>query len=155
LPDGSGLDVLKQLQAFKPGLPVLMLSMYPEQQYAARALRAGAAGYLTKDSVPGELVAALNLAARGGRYVSQALAETLAGQLEAPLDQGPLAALSDREEQILRRLAAGRSATQIAQELSLSVKTVSTYRTRVLEKLGLDTTAELIRYAIENGLVEM
>ena len=158
LPDGSGLDVLKQLRAFKPGLPVLMLSMYPEQQYALRALRAGAMGYLTKDSVPDELVAALHKLARGERYVSQSLAATLAAQLGAggpsPEESTPVEALSDREEQVLRLLAAGQTVSHIAQTLSLSVKTVSTYRTRILEKLHLTTTAELIRYALDHGLVD-
>lgn len=154
LPDGSGLDILKQLRALKPGLPVLMLSMYPEQQYAARAFKAGAAGYLTKDSVPGELVEALGRVARGERYVSQSLAQALSIQLSNQPGQEPHAALSDREDQVMRLLAAGKTVTQIAQELSLSVKTVSTYRTRVLEKLGLATTAELMRYAMERGLLE-
>lgn len=154
LPDGSGLDVLKQLRAFRPGLPVLMLSMYPEQQYAIRALKAGAAGYVTKDSVPGELVTALGKVARGERYVSQSLAEALSDQLGHPAGQAPREALSDREDQVMRLLAAGKTVTQIAQALSLSVKTVSTYRTRVLEKLGLETTAELMRYAMEQGWVD-
>jgi DNA-binding NarL/FixJ family response regulator len=154
LPDGSGLDILKQLRALKPGLPVLMLSVYPEQQYATRALKAGAAGYLTKESVPGELVAALCKVARGEWYVSQVLAEALAAQLGGQAGQEPHEALSDREDQVMRLLAAGKTITQIAQALSLSVKTVSTYRTRILEKLGLKTTAELMRYAMERGLVE-
>jgi two-component system invasion response regulator UvrY len=154
LPDGSGLDVLKQLRAFKPGLPVLMLSMYPERQYAVRAFRAGAAGYLTKESVPGELVAALGKVARGERYVSQSLAEALTAQLGGLAGQAPREALSDREDQVMRLLAAGKTVTQIAQALSPSVKTVSTYRTRVLEKLGLETTAELMRYAMEQGWID-
>jgi len=154
LPDGSGLDVLKQLRACKPGLPVLMLSMYPERQFAVRALKAGAAGYLTKDSVPGELVTALGKVARGERYVSESLAQALSGQLSRPAGQAPREALSDREDQVMRLLAAGKTVTEIAQALSLSVKTVSTYRTRVLEKLGLETTAELMRYAMEHGWVD-
>jgi DNA-binding NarL/FixJ family response regulator len=154
LPDGSGLDVLKQLRSLRPSLPVLILSMYPEQQYATRVLRAGAAGYLTKDSAPGELVAALRKITAGGRYVSQTLAEVLAAQVGEPAKQEPHEALSDREDQVLRLLAAGQTVTQIAEELSLSVKTISTYRTRILEKLGLTTTAELVRYALEHGLVE-
>lgn len=154
LPDGSGLDILKQLHALKPGMPVLMLSMYPEQQYATRAFKAGAAGYLTKDGVPGELIEALRKVARGERYVSQSLAEALTAQLGSHAGQEPHETLSDREEQVMRLLAAGKTVTQIAQELSLSVKTVSTYRTRILEKLGLTTTAELMRYAMERGLTE-
>jgi DNA-binding NarL/FixJ family response regulator len=154
LPDGSGLDVLKQLRGLRPGLPVLILSMYPETQYATRALRAGAAGYLTKESVPAELVAALRHVAAGGRYVSRELGEVLAAQVGGQATPEPHEALSDREDQVLRLLATGQTVTQIAQALSLSVKTVSTYRSRVLEKLGLKTTAELMRYALERGLVE-
>jgi DNA-binding NarL/FixJ family response regulator len=154
LPDGSGLDVLKQLRAFKPGLPVLILSMYPEQQYATRALKAGAAGYLTKESVPGELVAALRAVSRGERYVSRALAGALADQVAGAAGPEPHQALSDREDQVLRLLAAGKTVSQIAEELALSVKTVSTYRGRILAKLGLETTAALVRYALERGLVE-
>jgi DNA-binding NarL/FixJ family response regulator len=128
--------------------------MYPETQYATRALRAGAAGYLTKESVPAELIAALRHIAAGGRYVSRELGEVLAAQVGGQAKQEPHEALSDREDQVLRLLATGQTVTQIAQELSLSVKTVSTYRSRVLEKLGLKTTAELMRYALERGLVE-
>jgi len=153
LPDGSGLDVLRQTRVLRPRLPVLILSIYSERQYAIRALRAGAAGYLTKDSAPGELVAALRHIAAGGRYVSQALGETLAVQAVGRGESEPHEALSDREDQVLRRLAAGKTVTEIAQELSLSVKTVSTYRTRILRKMGLKTTAELVRYALERGWV--
>lgn len=155
LPDGSGLDILKQLRLLKPDLPVLILTAYPEQQFAARAFKAGAAGYLTKVSVSKELITAIYKIAGGGRYVSSALAESLVTQLggKAPLSQ-PHELLSDREDQVLRLLAAGRTVTQIAQELALGVKTVSTYRTRVLKKLGLKTNAELIRYALQQGLTE-
>jgi DNA-binding NarL/FixJ family response regulator len=155
LPDGSGLDILKQLRLLKPDLPVLILTAYPEQQFAARAFKAGAAGYLTKVSVSKELITAIYKIAGGGRYISSALAESLVTQLggKAPLSQ-PHELLSDREDQVLRLLAAGRTVTQIAQELALGVKTVSTYRTRVLKKLGLKTNAELIRYALQQGLTE-
>lgn len=155
LPDGSGLDILKQLRLLKPNLPVLILTAYPEQQFAARAFKAGAAGYLTKDSIPRELITAIYKIAGGGRYVSQALAESLVTQLgnNAPLSQ-PHDILSDREDQVMRLLVAGKTVTQIAQELALGVKTVSTYRTRILKKLGLKTNAELIRYALEQGLAE-
>ncbi|HQI83453.1 MAG TPA: response regulator transcription factor [Anaerolineae bacterium] len=154
LPDGSGLDVLKQLRAFKPQTPVVMLSMYPEEQYALRALRAGAMGYLTKDSAPIELVTALRQAARGEHYVTPALAETLTAHLDDVAAAAPLETLSDREEQVLRLLAAGHTVSHIAEELTLSVKTVSTYRARLLKKLGLTSTAELIRYAVEHDLID-
>jgi two-component system invasion response regulator UvrY len=153
MPDLGGLEVLGQLQAYRPDLPVLILSMYPEKQYALRALRGGAAGYLTKDSAPDELVDAIRRVAGGGKYVTPSLAEQLADQLTGAPDKEPHESLSDREFQVLRALAAGKTVGQIADDLSLSVKTISTYRTRVLRKLNLETTAELIRYAIERGLV--
>jgi DNA-binding NarL/FixJ family response regulator len=128
--------------------------MYPEKQYARRALKAGAAGYLTKESVPEELIAALRQVAAGGRYVSQSLAETLARELLGEMEKEPHQTLSDREYQVMTLLAAGKSVTGIATELSLSVSTVSTYRARVLDKLNLRNTAEIIRYALERGLVE-
>ncbi|NJN97230.1 MAG: response regulator [Anaerolineales bacterium] len=154
LPDGSGLDILKQLRLLKPELPVLMLTVYPEQQFATRAFKAGAAGYLTKDSIPRELLTAIYKIAGGGRYVSQVLAESLVAQLGSTPVAQPHELLSDREDQVMRLLAAGKTVTQIAQELTLGVKTVSTYRTRVLKKLGLKTNAELIRYALQQGLAE-
>jgi DNA-binding NarL/FixJ family response regulator len=154
MPDGGGLEVLQQLQTLRPDLRVLILSMYPEKQYARRALKAGAAGYLTKESVPEELIAALRQVAAGGRYVSQSLAETLARELVGEVEREPHEALSDREYQVMTLLAAGKSVTGIATELSLSVSTVSTYRARVLDKLNLRNTAEIIRYALERGLVE-
>jgi DNA-binding NarL/FixJ family response regulator len=154
MPDGGGLEVLAQLRSLQPDLRILILSMYPEKQYAVRALRAGAAGYLTKESAPEELVAAIRKVAQGGTYVSQSLAEKLAGELkgEAPKEQHE--ALSDREYQVVRLLAAGKTVSEIAADLSLSVKTVSTYRARILEKLRLKSTAEVIRYALEQGLHE-
>jgi DNA-binding NarL/FixJ family response regulator len=162
MPDLGGLEVLQQLQVLQPELPVLILSMYPEKQYALRALRLGAAGYLTKDSAPDELIGAIRRVARGGRYVTQSLAETLADHLAAlqgrevgsKPDKEPHENLSDREFQVMCALARGQTVSLIAAELSLSVKTVSTYRSRVLTKLGLSTTAEIMRYAIERGLVE-
>lgn len=154
MPEGGGLEVLQQLQTLKPDLRVLILSMYPEKQYAQRALKAGAAGYLTKESVPEELIAALRRVAEGGKYVSQSLAETLARELVGEVEREPHESLSDREYQVMTLLAGGKTVTDIATDLSLSVKTVSTYRRRILEKLNLTNTAEIIRYAIERGLVE-
>ncbi len=152
LPDLNGLDVLRQIRAERPAVRVLILSVHPEEQYAVRALRSGAAGYLTKDSAPGELVEAIRQAAAGSRYVSRPLAERLAALLAGEAPPDPLAALSDREFQVLRMLGAGRTVGEIAAALSLSDKTISTYRGRLLLKLRLSTTAELIRYAIEHDL---
>lgn len=154
MPEGSGLEVLQQLQTLKPDLRVLILSMYPERQYAVRALKTGAAGYLTKESVPDELIAAIRKVARGGKYVSQSLAEQLASELRGEVEKEPHQTLSDREYQVMTLLAAGKSVTDVAEELSLSVKTVSTYRARILDKLNLKSIAEIIRYALEHGLVE-
>jgi two-component system invasion response regulator UvrY len=152
MPGGGGLEVLAQLRGLKPLLPVLMLSMYPEKQYAVRALKAGAAGYLTKDTAPDELLAAIRAVARGERYVTPALADKLVALLRTGRSEDPEEALSDREYQVLRLLGARLTVTEIAAELSLSVKTVSTYRTRILEKLDLRNTAEIIHYALEHGL---
>ena len=154
MPEGGGLEVLQQLQTLKPDLRVLILSMYPERQYAVRALKAGAAGYLTKESAPDELIAAIREVAQGGKYVTQSLAEKLVAALGSELGKEPHETLSAREYQVMRLLAAGKIVTDIATELSLSVKTVSTYRTRILEKLDLKNTAEMIRYAFEHGLAE-
>jgi DNA-binding NarL/FixJ family response regulator len=151
MPEGGGLEVLRQLQSLRPDLPVLILSVYAERQYATRTLRGGAAGYLTKDSAPDELVAAIRQVARGEKYISQSLAATLAEQLGNG-ERAPHEALSDRELQVLRLLASGKRITDIAEDLSLSVKTISTYRSRILTKLNLESTADLIRYALERGL---
>jgi DNA-binding NarL/FixJ family response regulator len=154
MPDRSGLDILKQLRSERPKLPVLVLSMYSEDQYAMRVLKAGASGYLTKDSAPDELVKAIRKVVSGGRYVSAFLAEKLAFEIGTDSSKLPHEALSDREFQVLRLIAAGESVTEIAAELSLSVKTVSTYRTRLLQKMNLTTNAELIHYAIQNRLID-
>lgn len=154
LPDRSGFDVLLALRAEIPDRPILVLSMHSEDQYALRVLKAGASGYLTKESVPEELIQAIYKVAGGGKYISPALAEKLAFEIGAPADKPLHAALSDREFQVMRMIAAGQAVTQIAEALSLSVKTVSTYRARVLQKLGLRTNAELIHYAIQNRLIE-
>ena len=151
-PDGSGLDVLRQIRADSPQTRVLLLSMYPEAQYAQRALRLGASGYLTKDSAPDELVIAIQKVIAGGKYITQALAERLADEIGKQVEKAPHETLSDREFQVLTRLGAGKSISEIAAELSLNPKTVSTYRSRLLEKLNLKTTADIIHYVIENHL---
>lgn len=153
MPDINGLEVLKQLRVFKPEQKVLILSMYPESQYAVRALKAGASGYLTKESAPDELVAAVRKVSRGDRYITLSLAEELAAQLGGEERETLSEDLSDREYQVMRLLALGKTVTEVAEELSLSTKTISTYRVRVLQKLGLRNTAEIIRYAVERGLV--
>ncbi|HEX9796056.1 MAG TPA: response regulator transcription factor [Anaerolineales bacterium] len=152
LPDGSGFEVLQELRHAKPDLPILVLSVHKETQYALRTLRAGAAGYLTKECAPDELVQAIRRVEKGGKYVSLDLAESLANVLAG--EHEPIAhdALSDREFETLRMLGSGLSVSQIAEELAISPKTVSTYRRRILDKLGLETTAELIRYALEHDL---
>jgi two-component system invasion response regulator UvrY len=154
MPDRSGLDVLKQLRSERPKLPVLVLSMHSEDQYAVRVLKAGASGYLTKDSAPDELVKAIRKVVSGGTYVSSFLAEKLAFEIGTDSSRLPHETLSDREFQVLRLIAAGKSVTEIAAELYLSVKTVSTYRARMLEKMNLGTTAELIHYAMQNHLID-
>ncbi|GFO66873.1 DNA-binding response regulator [Geomonas limicola] len=156
LPGRSGLDVLKQLNREQPALPVVMLSMYPEEDYAIRALSLGACGYLTKESASDEIEAAVQKVLSGGRYISPSLAETVAVHLGSGLDKGALPhdALSSREAQFLRMIGSGKTPSQIADELSLSIKTVSTYRSRVLTKLKLSNNAELIKYAIKHGLAD-
>ena len=156
MPDRSGLDILKQLRSERPKLPVLVLSMYSEDQFAVRVLKAGACGYLTKDSAPDELVKAIRKVVSGGTYVSAFLAEKLAMEIGIGTDSSklPHEALSDREFQVLRLIAAGKSVKEIAAELYLSVKTVSTYRSRLLQKMNLGTNAELIHYAIQNRLID-
>jgi two-component system invasion response regulator UvrY len=154
MPDRSGLDVLKQLRSERPKLPVLVLSMHSEDQYAVRVLKAGASGYLTKDSAPDELVKAIRKVVSGGTYVSSFLAEKLAFEIGTDSSRLPHETLSDREFQVLRLIAAGKSVTEIAAELYLSVKTVSTYRARVLQKMNLGTNAELIHYAMQNHLID-
>jgi two-component system, NarL family, invasion response regulator UvrY len=154
MPIRDGLDVLSQLKHERPTLPVLILSMHPEEQYAVRALRAGASGYLTKESAPEELVAAIRKVSAGGKYVSASLAERLASIVLEEGEVLPHETLSGREYQIMCLIASGKTVSEAARELALSVKTVSTYRTRILEKLKLKSTAELIRYATKNELVE-
>jgi len=153
MPGRSGLEVLKELKSQRAGLPVLMLSIHPEEQYAVRALRAGASGYLTKASAPAELVAAIRKAAVGGKYVTSSLAQKLASELTLDASEPPYRNLSDREYQVLCMIASGKAIKEIAEDMLLSAKTVSTYRSRVLAKLRLKSNAELVRYAIENRLV--
>ena len=153
MPGLMGLDVLKQLKSEKPEIPVLILSMQPEEQYAIRVLRAGASGYLTKASAPDKLTGAIRKLYRGGKYVSSSLAERLADELGGDLTKLPHQTLSDREYQVMCLLASGKTVTQVADQLALSVKTVSTYRTRILEKMKMQSNAELTHYAIENKLV--
>jgi len=154
MPGKSGLDILDDLKRLRPKLPILLLSMHPEQQFARRALVAGAAGYLTKDSVTEELKEAVKKIVAGGRYVSATLAEKLAVDLRQGADTPLHELLSNREFQVLRMIASGKAVKDIAENLSLSVKTVSTYRARVLEKTGMKTNAELIRYALQTQLVD-
>jgi len=154
MPGRSGLDILEDLKRSRPRIPILLLTMHPEQQFARRALKAGAAGYLTKDSVPEELKEAIKRIVAGGRYVSATLAETLAVDLRRGADLPLHELLSDREFQVLRMIASGKTVKEVADELSLSVKTVSTYRSRILEKTGMKTNAELIRYALQTQLVD-
>ena len=153
LPGKSGLDLLKELKAARPRLPVLVLSVHPEDQFAVRALKAGAGGYMTKESAPEELVQAIRKILAGGRYVSPTLAEKLALSVRKDFARTPHETLSDREYEVMCRIASGKTVTEIAGELSLSAKTISTYRARILEKLGVKNSAVITRYAIRTGLV--
>jgi two-component system invasion response regulator UvrY len=154
MPGRSGLEILKILRERHPKLPVLILSMFPEDQYALRALKLGAAGYLTKDSAPQLLVDAIRAAAQGKRYVSAELALMLAEHISGPDDRAPHERLSDREFETLRLIAAGKKLSDIAEALHLSPKTVSVYRARLLEKMRLKSNAELTHYAVKNGLID-
>ena len=153
LPGKSGLELLKEIKAEWPGLPVLVLSGHKEDQFAVRVLKAGAGGYMTKESAPDELAKAVRKVLAGGRYVSPGLAEKLALGVTRDLTRAPHETLSDREYDVMSRIASGRTVTEIAEDLSLSAKTISTYRARVLEKLGVKNSAEIVQYAIRNGLV--
>ena len=153
MPGRSGLEVLKELRREHPKLPVLVLSVHPEDQYGVRVLKAGAAGYLTKDSAPDELVQAIRKVHRGGKYVSASLAEVLAFELETETDRPRHESLSDREYQVMTMIASGKTVGEIGEDLSLSVKTISTYRARVLGKMKMRTNAELTHYVIQNQLL--
>jgi DNA-binding NarL/FixJ family response regulator len=155
MPGRSGLEVLREIKKSKPKLPVLVLSMHPEGQFAVRVLKRGASGYMTKESAPEELVGAIKKVLAGGRYVSPSLAEKLATYLSGgEAQKAPQETLSDREFQVLRLIASGKIVSEIAKELSLSVKTISTYRSRILEKMGMKNNAELMHYAMQHQLVE-
>ena len=153
MPGRSGLEILKELRSRKPHLPVMILSIYPEEQYAVRAFRDGASGYLTKASTPKELISAIRKVSQGGRYVTEALAEKLTYFLHGDADKIPHEKLSDREYQVMLLIASGKTVTQIADELCLSVKTISTYRRHILEKMQFTTNAEITMYAIQNKLL--
>jgi two-component system invasion response regulator UvrY len=155
MPGRSGLEILRQIKNLRPGLPVLVLSVHPENQFAVRVLKLGAAGYMTKESAVEELVAAVKKVLAGGRYVSTSLAETLADNLATRSAKPPQELLSDREFQVLRLIAAGKIISEIARELVLSAKTISTYRSRILEKMGLRNNAELMHYAMRHELVRI
>lgn len=154
MPGRSGLEILKEIKAEHPKLPVLILSMHAEEQYAVRALRAGASGYVTKASAPDELIGAIRKVSCGRKYVSSSLAEKLAFELDIDTKKPPHETLSDREYQVMLMLASGKSVKEIADELCLSVKTISTYRSRVMEKMNMKKNAELTLYAIQNHLVD-
>lgn len=153
LPDRNGLELVREIKSVRPKLPILMLSVHPEDQYAVRALKAGVSGYLNKESAPEQLVQAIERIVAGGRYISPTLAETLAETIGSGGEGAPHESLSDREFTVLLRIGAGKSVSEIADELGLSVKTVSTYRARILEKMNLNSNADLIRYAIDYKLV--
>jgi DNA-binding NarL/FixJ family response regulator len=154
LPGKNGIDILKVLRDENPKLRVLIVSMYPEDQYAVRAFRAGAAGYLNKASAPEKLIEAVNQVISGRKYVTPEIAQALIENLNAPEEAAPHAKLSDREFQTLRLIASGKRLSDIAEELALSPKTVSVYRARILEKMAMSNNAELTHYAIKHGLVE-
>ena len=154
MPGRSGLDVLQEVKRLRPKLPVLVLSMHPEDQFAVRMLKSGAAGYLTKESAGEELAGAIRKVIAGGRYVSPSLAERMASYLDMDVLKAPHERLSDREFEVFKMLSSGKTVSQVAQELALSVKTVSTHRTRILKKMEMKTNAELTHYAMRNHLVE-
>jgi two-component system, NarL family, invasion response regulator UvrY len=153
MPGGSGIELIGEIKKLRPDARVLILTVYSEEQYAVRAIKAGAAGFLTKESASDRLIEAVRKIAAGGRYVTAELAETLASLLAGESVGQPHERLSDREFEILKLLASGKTVSQVAQELCLSVKTVSTHRTRILKKMNMKTNAELTHYAVKRGLV--
>jgi DNA-binding NarL/FixJ family response regulator len=153
MPGRSGLEVLEDIKGLRPKVAVLILSMHPEEQYAVRALRTGASGYLTKASAPHELIGAIRKAASGRKYVTSSIAEKLAEELEIDAQGLPHERLSNREHQVMLMLAGGKTVSDIAEELCLSVKTISTYRARIMTKMGMKKNAELTLYAIHNKLI--
>jgi two-component system invasion response regulator UvrY len=154
MPGRSGVELIKQIKNERPKLRILILSMHSEAQYAVRAIKAGASGYLTKDAAADQLVAAIRRVAGGGAYMSPEAAERLARDFERPSDAPPHTLLSDREFQVLQLIVSGKSITAIAEALSLSVKTVSTHKTRIMEKMGITNQVELVRYAMHHGLLD-
>lgn len=152
MPGPPALDLLRQLREARPHLPLLVLSIHPEEQYAVRTLAAGASGYVSKSAVPDKLVEAIRVVAKGERYVSAAVAQELASRVEQGAERPPHEMLSNREFEVVCMMASGKSSGDIADELFLSVKTISTFRSRILRKLGLRNTAAIIRYALDNGL---
>jgi len=154
MPGRGGLDVLKDFKSHCPKVPVLMLSMYPEDQYAVRALRLGASGYLSKVSASDDLLHAIHKILTGGKYISNSLAEKLADSLDTRSEKAPHETLTNREYQVMRQIGSGKTVKEIAEELSLSVKTISTFRTRILLKMNMRNNAELIHYTISNKLVD-
>jgi two-component system invasion response regulator UvrY len=153
MPGRSGLDALQQIKLTHPDLPVLILSIHPEEQYALRALKSGASGYLSKDTAPDELVKAVQKVLLGKKYISQAIAEKLANTFSSDTSMQPHENLSDREFDVMKFLANGKSVSEIADMLSLSVTTVSTYRARIMAKMNLKSNSDLTKYAIENNLL--
>ncbi|HPX51609.1 MAG TPA: response regulator transcription factor [Deltaproteobacteria bacterium] len=154
MPGRDGLEVLRELKQQKPKLPVLILSMYPEEHYAVRVLRAGASGYLTKSSAPDELISAIRKVASGRKYISSTLAERLIYELDREADRPMHEVLSDREYQVMHMISTGKSVKEIAEALGLSVKTVSTYRSRIMEKMNMKNNAEIVLYAVQNKLID-
>lgn len=154
MPGRSGLEVLREIKRSRSNLPVLVLSMHPEDQFGMRVLKAGASGYMNKESAPQELVGAVRKVLAGGRYMSPSLVERMASYLAEDTTKPPHERLSDREFLVLQLIASGKTVSEIAEQLSLSVKTISTYRTRILEKTGMKNNAELMRYALENELLK-
>ena len=154
MPGRDGLEILKDLKIQKPKLPVLILSMFPEEQYALRALKSGASGYLTKDSIPDELIKAIQKIVRGGKYISSSFSEKMLFSFDSDAEKPLHETLSDREYQVMRMIASGKTLKEIADELALSVKTVSTYRSRILDKTGMKNNVELTHYAVKHRLVD-
>lgn len=154
MPGKDGLDTLKEIKYFKPDIKVLMFTVYPEEQYAVRVLKAGAYGYINKESEPEEIIGAIRKVSQGRKYVSPELAELLASNIGASSETAKHETLSDREFQVMCMIASGKTVREIAEELSLSINTISTYRIRILEKMNMKSNAELTHYAIKNNLVE-
>jgi DNA-binding NarL/FixJ family response regulator len=155
LPGRTGLDVLKELRDARPRLPILILSTYPEQQFAIRALRAGASGYLNKGSPPDVLLSAVRRVLAGGRFISESMGESLAADLDRDPSKPLHSCLSDREYDVMLRIASGKTVGEIAEEIHLSVKTISTYRARIMEKMRMKNNAELTRYGVREKLIEL